>query len=52
MSASPLDESCFTSGRLPENIAKNGYPDIEPDDTYEPVSTPGTRANEYINHVF
>ena len=52
MSAS-LDESSFTSGRLPENIAKNRHPDIIPVDTYRAyLSTPVTGSNEYINAVF
>ena len=52
MSAS-LDEACFTSGHLPENIGKNRYPDIVPVDTYRAyLSTPVKGSNEYINAVF
>ena len=48
-----LDENCFTSGHLAENIDKNRYPDIVPVDTYRAyLSTPVKGSNEYINAVF
>lgn len=48
-----LDESCFSVGRLEENILKNRNPDILPLDMNRAyLSTPVKGSNEYINAVF